>query len=146
MEIGVWRFLPSRYCGIGRPKRSLSSSINKGEPIFIWCWILNWRFTCKYFHTRVSVGNTAVLISKIDIFAASLMAAVLGDRYSSCSNYNFLCSSSDGSCSRAHLPRYYSLLAYKLNADRLLLLLLTRKGDTLLEGLSNLSSPNFYTI
>ncbi|KAJ6979735.1 hypothetical protein NC653_027774 [Populus alba x Populus x berolinensis] len=33
MEIG---FLPSRYCGIGCPKRSLSFSINKGEPIFIW--------------------------------------------------------------------------------------------------------------
>jgi hypothetical protein len=26
----------------------------------------------QYFHTRVSVGNTAVLISKIDILAASL--------------------------------------------------------------------------
>ena len=34
---GVWRFLHSiRYCGIGRPKRSFSFSINKGEPIFIW--------------------------------------------------------------------------------------------------------------
>jgi hypothetical protein len=31
MEIGVLRFLPSRYCGIGRPKRSFSFSINKGE-------------------------------------------------------------------------------------------------------------------
>ncbi|KAG6767273.1 hypothetical protein POTOM_028469 [Populus tomentosa] len=60
------------------------------------------------------------------------MATVLGDRYSSCSNYNFLCSSSDGSCSRGHLPRYY-----KLNADRLLLLLLTRTGDSLLEGSSD---------
>ncbi|KAJ6886646.1 hypothetical protein NC651_027111 [Populus alba x Populus x berolinensis] len=29
-------FLPSRYCGTGSPKRSLSSSINKGEPIFTW--------------------------------------------------------------------------------------------------------------
>jgi len=103
MENGVWRFLHLRCCGIGPPKRSFSFSINKGEaifiwsvldlqvfgtwmyrycPLFMWCWIWNWRFTCKYFHTRMSVGNTAVLISKIDIFAASLYA----NRYSSCSN------------------------------------------------------------
>jgi hypothetical protein len=43
-------------------------------------------------------------------FVARLMAAVLGDIY----------------------------LAYKLNTDRFLLLLLARTGDSLLEGLSNL--------
>ncbi|KAJ6916854.1 hypothetical protein NC652_019314, partial [Populus alba x Populus x berolinensis] len=32
-----------------------------------------------------------------------LMATVLGDRYGSCSNYNFLCSSSDGNCSRGQI-------------------------------------------
>ena len=134
MEIGVWGFL--QYCGIGRPKRSASTRENQssfglslssksselGCTYRYWHFCCksdgNWKFTCKYFNTRVSVGNTTVLISKIDIFAASLMATVLGDRYSSCSNYNFLCSSSDGNCSRGHLPRYYSLLPYKLNADR----------------------------
>ena len=42
MEIGVWRFLPSRCCGIGRPRRSFSFSINKGEPIFI-CSVLDFQ-------------------------------------------------------------------------------------------------------
>jgi len=62
-------------------------------------------FNCKYFHTIRSlcwlyknVGNTAILISKIDIFPASLRTCNL------CSNYNFLCVSSDDNCSWRLLP------------------------------------------
>ena len=46
-KTGVWMFLPSINCGIGRPKRSLSSSINKGEPIFTWSVQLEPIFTWK---------------------------------------------------------------------------------------------------
>ena len=62
---------------------------------------------CKYFHTIRSlcwlcknVGNTAILISEIDIFPASLHTCNLG------SNYNSLCVSSDDNCSGRLLPLY----------------------------------------
>ena len=82
-----------------------------------------WMFLpSRYCGTGVSVGNTAVLISKIDIFAVW---------YGSCSNYNFLCS-----CFRGHLPRCYSLLTNLI--QMILIAIINKNRENLLEGLSNL--------